>query len=210
MKARFIGWGMQWIAAGYCRDNIPEMDLKGSRKSIMKEYRSMIERTPSIGKSSNLINLIGACYLFSLAKVVPGMTPEMLDRVIQGSVRSDVMVRLHRGQRRKGTMFTDRVQDRRAKEAEASHASPYEFDWEYDYIKGDGEFYCTYTKCGICRLAEKEGLTEYVPTLCRMDYPSYEIAGARLIRTKTLGNGDGCCDFHVVRESPGDGKERTV
>ena len=32
------------------------------------------------------------------------------------------------------------------------------------------------------------------------DYPTIEYKGGKLIRTKTLGAGDDCCDFHVVKK----------
>lgn len=58
-------------------------------------------------------------------------------------------------------------------EAKASKTSTYEMDWEFNYQKGINEFYCTYTKCGLCTLAKRE---------------------------HTLARGDACCDFHVVRK----------
>lgn len=36
--------------------------------------------------------------------------------------------------------------------------------------------------------------------MCNMDFPKYELVGAKLIRTKTLAVGDTCCDFHVIKE----------
>ena len=35
--------------------------------------------------------------------------------------------------------------------------------------------------------------------MCVMDYPTIEYKGGKLLRTKTLGAGDDCCDFHVVK-----------
>lgn len=46
-------------------------------------------------------------------------------------------------------------------------------DWEFNYQKGINEFYCTYTKCGLCTLAKRE---------------------------HTLARVDACCDFRVVRK----------
>ncbi|MBQ1570185.1 MAG: L-2-amino-thiazoline-4-carboxylic acid hydrolase [Clostridiales bacterium] len=39
-----------------------------------------------------------------------------------------------------------------------------------------------------------------MPHICVMDYPTIEYKGGKLIRTKTLGAGDDCCDFHVVKK----------
>ena len=35
--------------------------------------------------------------------------------------------------------------------------------------------------------------------MCVMDYPTIEYKGGKLLRTKTLGAGGDCCDFHVVK-----------
>ena len=39
------------------------------------------------------------------------------------------------------------------------------------------------------------------PHMCVMDYPTIEYKGGKLLRTKTLGAGGDCCDFHVVKGS---------
>lgn len=40
---------------------------------------------------------------------------------------------------------------------------------------------------------------EFVPCLCNMDERNYKNEGGQIYRTKTLANGDECCNFHVVR-----------
>lgn len=54
-------------------------------------------------------------------------------------------------------------------------------DWEIDYQKENNEFYCTYTKCILCTLAKREHMEKYLPCLCRMDYQTYGMVGAKLI-----------------------------
>ena len=46
---------------------------------------------------------------------------------------------------------------------------------------------------------KQESLSFLLPHMCVMDYPTIEFSGGKLLRTKTLGNGDDCCDFHVVK-----------
>ena len=60
----------------------------------------------------------------------------------------------------------------------------------------------TYRECGVCKIAKQEDLMFLTPHMYIMDYPTIEYKGGKLIRTKTLGNGDDCCDFHVVKELP--------
>lgn len=63
----------------------------------------------------------------------------------------------------------------------------------------EGEFWCTYTKCGLCTLAQREGMMEFMSPLCKSDFLNYELVGAYLERTKTLATGCDCCDFHVTQ-----------
>ena len=56
----------------------------------------------------------------------------------------------------------------------------------------------TYTKCAICEMAKRENCFHLVRYMCTTDYASQELMGNTLIRTKTLGNGDECCDFHII------------
>ena len=200
MNAGVYGWAFSKLLRDYWKKNFPDKDIKGILRDVKKEYRAMVERTPGIGGSSNEANLVGACYFFAMAKVIPGMTPDLMDDIILKSIGSDFMVKLHKGQKEKGTMFSEKAQKKKAEEAEKSHSSTYEMDWEFTYEAGKDEFRLTYTKCGICRLAELEHMEEYLPCMCRMDYPKYRLTGGKLIRTKTLAAGDDCCNFHVVRE----------
>lgn len=183
----------------YYRKNFPQKDMSGIFKAIKKEYKEMVLRTPGIGGNSNEANLVGACYFFSIAKVIPDMTPTFMDDIINKCINSDFMVKLHKGQKKKGTLFSEKEHEKKLQEAEKSHHSTYEMDWEFTYQWGKDEFYITYTKCGICKLAEREHMENYLPCLCKMDFPKYELIGGRLIRTKTLASGNDCCNFHVVK-----------
>ncbi len=200
LNARIYAWTFTKMLKDYYQKNCPEMDLAGICQAIKKEYKAMVLRTPGIGGNSNESNLVGACYFFSMAKTIPGMTPALMDDIIYKSIKSDFMVKLHQGQKKKGTLFSEKEQRKKRKEAEKSHHSTYEMDWEFTYQQGKDEFYITYTKCGICNLAAREHMEPFLPCMCKMDFPKYELIGGRLIRTKTLASGNDCCDFHVIKE----------
>ena len=72
------------------------------------------------------------------------------------------------------------------------------FDFSYDLSVP--EYYVTHRECGVCKLARQEDLMFLMPHMCVMDYPTIEYKGGKLIRTKTLGAGDDCCNFHVVKK----------
>lgn len=197
--AGVYAWAFTKMLKDYYEKNFPQVELRKLCKAVKKEYKEMVKRTPGIGGSSNEANLVGACYFFAMAKVIPDMTPALMDDIIDKSFKSDFMVKIHRGKKKRGTLFSQKEQRKKLAEAEKSHQSTYEMDWEFTYQPGKDEFYLTYTKCGICKLAAREHMEKFLPCLCKMDFPKYELVGGRLIRTKTLACGDDCCNFHVVK-----------
>lgn len=73
-------------------------------------------------------------------------------------------------------------------------------NWFYYFktVPGKDEYYITHKECGICKLTEQEGCREITKHLCMMDYYTFEMQGAVLDRTKTLGYGDDECNFHLM------------
>lgn len=176
----------------------PDMDIKSYKKKVKVEFKQMLQRTPDIGGSSLEVNLYLAAFVFSLHKAEPDkITPKVVDEMVTAVFNSPFMIRAHKN--KKCTIFTDKVQDKKLKESLASQTSKYEMDWKFEYVKGVDEFYNTYTECGICKLGKREDCFEFVPCLCNMDERSYRNDGGQLHRTKTLANGDDCCNFHVTR-----------
>lgn len=175
----------------------PDMDMKRYKRSVKREYKEMLLRTPDIGGSSLEMNLYIAAFVFSLHKAEPDrITPEVVDEMVTAVFDSPFMVKAH--ENKKCTLFTDNVQDKKVQESIASQTSKYELDWKFHYEKGVDEFYNTYTECGICKLGKRENCFEFVPCLCNMYERNYRNEGGQLQRTKTLGQGDECCDFHVT------------
>ncbi len=176
----------------------PEMDMRNYRKSVKKEYKAMLLRTPDIGGSSLEMNLYIAALVFSLYKAAPDkISLDIMNEMINAVFESPFMVKAHKN--KKCTLFTDKVQDKKVKESMASQTSKYELDWKFIYEKGIDEFYNTYTECGICKLGRRENCFEFVPCLCSMDERNYRNEGGQLHRTRTLAQGDECCDFHVTK-----------
>ncbi len=176
----------------------PKMDRNEYKKKVKKEFKEMLLRTPDIGGSSLESNLYIAAFVFSLYKADPDrITPEIVDKMVMAVFDSPFMVKAHKN--KKCIMFTDKVQEKKLAESRASQNSKYELDWKFDYQKGVDEFYNTYTECGICKLGKRENCFKFVPCLCNMDERNYRNEGGQLHRTKTLANGDECCDFHVTK-----------
>lgn len=174
------------------------VDCRVYKKAVQREFKAMLLRTPNLGGSSLEPNLYLAAFVFSLYKAdQEHITPAIVDAMTDAVFESDFIVRAHKN--KKCTLFTDKVQDKKVRESAASWKSSYALDWKFDYVKGIDEFYTTYYECGICKLGEREGCSAFVPCLCKMDERNYRNEGGQLHRTKTLANGDDCCDFHVTR-----------
>lgn len=185
-------------ALGRLAELRPEMNMRDYRKRVKREYRAMLLRTPDIGGSSLEMNLYIAAFVFSLHKAEPEkITPDIVNEMVTAVFDSPFMIKAHKN--KKCTLFTDKVQDKKFAESRASQNSPYELDWKFQYKKGNNEFYNTYTECGICKLGIRENCFEFVPCLCNMDERNYRNEGGKLHRTKTLAQGDDCCDFHVTK-----------
>jgi len=57
--------------------------------------------------------------------------------------------------------------------------------------------YFEFAKCGLCELCKSENVSELTPLMCEMDFISFNFANCRLIREKTLSNGNEYCDFWI-------------
>ena len=170
--------------------------------SIKKEYKAMILRTPKLSKDNKMAgNLKGAAYFFSMAKHIPNLTPQKLDEIIDFFFSTKAMEKVYYSKSKKGKLFSDKEQDKMFKDSLRSQKSNDEMDWKFTYNKDKHHKYITYniTKCGVCELAKRESVLDFLPCMCKMDYPKYKLSGAKLLRTKTLANNDDCCDFHLTR-----------
>ena len=202
LKYGVLAKGIEWMcfkpALEVLKGVYPDIDIADYKKKVKKEFKAMLLRTPDIGGSSLESNLYIAAFVFSLYKAEPDrITPEIVDKMVAAVFDSPFMVKAHKN--KKCTLFTDKTQNKKLDESRESQKSKYELDWKFDYQKGVDEFYNTYTECGICKLGQREHCFEFVPCLCNMDERNYHNEGGRLHRTKTLANGDECCDFHVTK-----------
>lgn len=201
IQEKVIAFTFHQMLRDYYKKHFPEQNFNQIKRNITREYKAILQRTPDIGGSSLKSNLVGAAYFFAVAKVIPYMTPELMDDMIAEEINSSFMKKIHSHEKKKGSIFKDKAQNKKLCEAKASQSSPYEMGWEFTYQKGKDEFWITYTKCGVYRLAQREKVTKYLPCMCKMDYPKYQLIGATLERSKTLASGDDCCNFHVTRQN---------
>lgn len=187
---------------GYTAEALPEIDIRQFKRKHRDEYGKMLKRTPSVGSMKD--NMFApvmylACYGFSYYKADPEkITMEVFDGMIDAICRSDVMKKAYAGK----NCFSQKEIYKYVRGSERSKKKEYPMDWVFDfsYDLSVPEYFVTHHECGVCKIARQENLMFIMPHMCVMDYPTIEYKGGKLIRSKTLGNGDDCCDFHVVRK----------
>ena len=78
-----------------------------------------------------------------------------------------------------------------------NHLHPYDWIIKYRQVN-ESIFEIDIYECGIMKLAKDFDSLGIVPTVCRVDYmlSNYMVAGFE--RTKTLGDGDDCCNCRYI------------
>lgn len=189
-------------AYGYTKEAVPELDMKAFRKEHRKEYKAMVARTPGVGSmKDNMFTMVMylACYGFSYYKAGEGKIDlDVFDGMINAICTSDIMKSMYKNK----NCFDQKEIDKYVRGSDRSKKREYPMDWLFDFSDDLSvpEYFVTYHECGVCKIARQENMMFLMPHMCVMDYPTIEYKGGKLIRTKTLGNGDDCCDFHVVKK----------
>lgn len=81
----------------------------------------------------------------------------------------------------------------------------YPDNWIADFIPGDGkdfDFGIDYRECGAVKYFQAQGAPELAPYFCLNDFPRSKTLGTGLVRTKTIVNGDGICNFRYKQDRP--------
>ena len=198
----FIKLAFAKTAFAYLEKAIPELDMDDYRKRVLKEYRAIVERTPGIGSTKdNMFVMTMYCGAFAIAlcKEAEGqMNEETLKGLVRALAYCPLMVKAKQGK----SAFTEKEIANRTRQAAWSraHIEEYPMNWFYYFktVPGKDEYFITHKQCGICKLTKQEHCEGITKHLCMMDYYTFEMQGAVLDRTKTLGYGDDECNFHLM------------
>ena len=208
MIGGFIRLAFEKTAMEYMQKAYPNMDLPAYRARVRKEYRAIVERTPGVGSMKDnmfVMTMYAGAFLISLYKEAEQKPDEeTLKGLVRASAYCPLMVKAKKGK----SAFTDKEIANRTKQARWSrdHIEEYPMNWCYYFenVPGKEEYYITHKQCGICKLTAQEHCEEITKHLCMMDYYTFEMQGAVLDRTKTLGYGDDECNFHLMSRKRAD------
>lgn len=200
----FVRFAFAGTAFGYIGSQYPDLNLAEYKRRVLAEYRAIVARTPSVGpmkKNMFAMTMYAGGFFIALYKTLPS---EMDPEVIQGLVREVSYCPLMRRAKEGKSAFSDAEVKTRTEQAAWSRAHineyPMNWYWYFEAVPGEDEYYITHKQCGICKLCAQEGCPDIARYLCAMDYYTFEMQGAVLDRTKTLGYGDDECNFHVLSQ----------
>lgn len=181
--------------AAYLDRAVPGISLSDAKK----EYKAIIARQPEIGGSKNnlIMGLYAAAYLIGVYKTDQSrISEEVFDGLVKALCASDIFIRLNKGRE----FFTEKNISTRNRLQNDPEFNSYPENWKYtfSYDMSVPECTITYTKCAICEMARRENCFHLMKYLCTTDFAQQELMGNTLIRTKTIGNGDDICDFHII------------
>ncbi len=203
MKYAGMPAGMWLLFAGAFKKSLAanlgmdEGRARATARTAKGRYRAIIGRLPEFEKGDRFKMNIVSCAMFAAfmnsldAKPTLGQaTAFYRDGMMTGAMR--LFCRMS-GRRK----FTDAdIAGMKATAAlRAADRNPY--SWNMDFLPyADGSGYeARFTSCGICRLLREQGLFEYTPAMCRLDYTMSEAGGAtRFVRQYTLAGGGPYCD----------------
>ena len=198
----FIRFAFAKTAFDYIEKVIPEINIPSYKKRVRKEYKAIVARTPSIGSMKDnmfVLTMYAGAFLIALYKEADGkLDEEKLKGLVLAAAYCPLMVKAKQGK----SAFTEKEIETRTRQSKWSrdHIKEYPMNWFYyfEIVPGKEEYYITHKQCGICKLTEQEHCREITKHLCMMDYYTFEMQGAVLDRTKTIGYGDDECNFHLM------------
>ena len=168
-------------------------------KAVKANFKSIIARQPEIGGMKN--NLIMGLYLAAYLMAVYQTDPEkMSDDVFEGLVDHITKSKRFASMCEGKDFFTKKNMETRDRLQSDPEFNSYPENWKYTFSCDLGVPECTitYTRCAICEMARRENCFHLMRYLCTTDYAQQDLMGNTLIRTKTIGNGDDICDFHII------------
>ena len=202
ITANFVKVVFSKTAFHYMEKQAPDLDIKEFRRKVFSEYREMVKRTPEVGslrKNAFVMALYAACFFLAMYKIGKEF---MTDELIEGLVKEVSYCKAMRMAKEGKSAFSEKEIRSRTIQSQwtRDHIKEYPENWYYYFekVEGKDEYYITHKECAICKLAKREGCEEVTHLLCKMDYYAFELQGAVLDRTKTLGAGDDECNFHVM------------
>lgn len=180
---------------------LPELNLKKLKRKSKVLYKEILLRTPSIGgmkENGMTMALVWGAMVIAIYKAGEGeITSEILGTMISTMADNPIFRAAN-----KKEPFNEVEQKKREVICKKSQERRFAYDWVSEFEYGDtfNEFRVTYYQCGLCKLAQQEKCRHIVKEMCKFDYITAQLMGAKLVRTETIAEGGDMCDFRYQKK----------
>lgn len=183
--------------------DLPQFDSNNWRNEACAIYLLVADDLPDLGEApaSLRISHIASANMIALYKFLSGKNVEQKEakRLVTQVIELEIS-RVPGFLKRLSSWFMFSTLGQRFTRyfAEKSNSLD-DSQYRMEYRKlGSGSFGLNITNCATCQLAKKQGVEEFVPTICNIDKMLSKDFGWGLQRTQTIANGSNHCDFVFV------------
>lgn len=178
-------------------------EIKGIIKKTREEYLCIIKRTPAMGGNKNgyiTIMYLGAYFIGLYKNTQEKISLEDFNELIQNGLNNCFLLKT---KMKKVDYSGKKYKEKIHKNSKWAKENQIKFPWTWQMQipenQNTNELYYEFTQCGLCKLCDKENTPEIMDLMCNIDYLLLSFSNFKLIRTKTLAQGNNCCDFRIVK-----------
>jgi hypothetical protein len=177
--------------------NIDEKESKIITKNAKLKYKKIIKKLPEFEKNDRFKMNIVSCAMFAafISNLKEKPTLDDVTNWYNKSMMTKSMKWFCKKTGKKKYTNKDINNMEKTAKLKAADRNPYSWNMEFYLYDNDKGYEARFTKCGICHLLKEEGLFEFAPAMCRLDYT---MADASLVsdfkREYTIATGGAYCD----------------
>ena len=177
--------------------NIDKKESKIITKTAKLKYKEIIKKLPEFEKNDRFKMNIVSCAMFAsfISNLKEKPTLENVTKWYNESMMTKSMKWFCKKSGKK--KFTNKDIDNMKKTASLQAAERNLYSWNMEFYLYDNNkgYEARFTKCGICHLLKEEGLFEFAPAMCRLDYTMADAGGVSdFKREYTIATGGAYCD----------------
>jgi hypothetical protein len=186
-------------------------DVKTIVGNAKTEYRKLLNKADDIGSKNPMASNLYMCLLFfSFMQGSNGkISAEDLKDIMRITLSDPIVLKLMGNKDFNDPKELNKFKEHIYKNSDWAelHRKEYPETWKFNFDDShqDG-FYYYFTKCPIAKFFKDNNLEEITPIFCELDHLTIKTRKAKLLRDKTLANGDDMCDFWIVGDKIKDPK----
>lgn len=186
-------------------------DVKTIVGNAKTEYRKLLNKADDIGSKNPMASNLYMCLLFfSFMQGSNGkISAEDLKDIMRITLSDSIVLKLMGNKDFNDPKELNKFKEHIYKNSDWAelHRKEYPETWKFNFDDShqDG-FYYYFTKCPIAKFFKDNNLEEITPIFCELDHLTIKTRKAKLLRDKTLANGDDMCDFWIVGDKVKDPK----